>query len=781
MSGWHAPKCGVEKTTHMPTIAVIVATCDRPELLKSRSIPSILNQSLAPDFLIIVDDSNTTKNQRENAAYVKSLQADGTIISLLRNRLTPGASGAWNTGIDWVFEQTLSPEDTFLAILDDDDSWDPMYLEKCIQKVASGPYDLVAADLLRIEKLGALPLEGPGPSSLNENDFLVGNPGVQASNIFLRLSIMLMAGCFDESLRSSTDRDLCIRLADLSIVRFARLPEPLVYHYAEPERNRLTTRGSETKISGLDTFWRKYNGRMTPFQRQAFSERAVELFHWQAPSKASAFSETLPISRSHELSSYATPWKAPEPPAHAPFRIVIGVITSEPETVWPLLKSVAVLGINAKVMILDNGCPLGELERVTSKAGRLGLNASVFDIQRQQRDSESGLFGDMFTNRPLEQVGIAQARTMIQRYLGREITGDKTAVGWLLDDDMRVDSRAKKYLRWLPSLRESGVDIVLGSYEGSSPNPPLNGLRVQLVDLLHNIRWLKGLPPEQLLPDRSEENQRARREYPDYYYDLSRKHTAHLEQIHWIEPSKPSETVKQAESRLLRDANRLMEGVPLTRPLSANTPIDPLQEARHSVNRGGCTFVLNPNALNLTPNIIIQINGREARRSDMLWAIVNRYYRKFVVKAVGFPVDHVARKSTASGFNLVKVQGEIVGSAMYAGLTRFLDTNPTHSLAFTDGELIEVQNQCVEQLHERLNRLEKSLFRIRGLFESLKVTSVAQDLLPLLSQLEQWFNEGNWNALRNGVTSHSASELRLFLGSLRKVSDNYAAADNGLV
>ena len=38
-------------------IGVIVATCDRTELLSKRSIPSIMEQSQPPDFLIVVDDS----------------------------------------------------------------------------------------------------------------------------------------------------------------------------------------------------------------------------------------------------------------------------------------------------------------------------------------------------------------------------------------------------------------------------------------------------------------------------------------------------------------------------------------------------------------------------------------------------------------------------------------------------------------------------------------------------------------------------------------------------
>ena len=38
-------------------VGVVVATCDRPSMLSQRSIPSILNQTLLPKFLIIVDDS----------------------------------------------------------------------------------------------------------------------------------------------------------------------------------------------------------------------------------------------------------------------------------------------------------------------------------------------------------------------------------------------------------------------------------------------------------------------------------------------------------------------------------------------------------------------------------------------------------------------------------------------------------------------------------------------------------------------------------------------------
>ena len=119
-------------------IGVIVATCDRPFLLSSRSIPSILNQSVCPDYIIIVDDSRDNSNKSKNESYIQSLQELGVPVTLICNRRTRGASGAWNTGIDWVFEQTVAPENTFIAILDDDDSWNSKYLEKCLKKCKKG-------------------------------------------------------------------------------------------------------------------------------------------------------------------------------------------------------------------------------------------------------------------------------------------------------------------------------------------------------------------------------------------------------------------------------------------------------------------------------------------------------------------------------------------------------------------------------------------------------------------------------------------------------------------
>ena len=755
-------------------VGVIVATQDRPELLSRRSIPSILGQTRPPDFLIVVDDSHSEENCKFNEQYIKSLDSGATVIEIVRNNRTPGACGSWNTGIDWIFSQGTSPEHTYAAILDDDDSWFPNYLETCFEEAISGDCDMVAAGILRYDSEDTEPLVYPAPTAIRAGDFLVGNGGVQGSNIFIRMSTMLMAGCFDEALRSSTDRDLCIRIADLGKLTYRHIPLNLVNHFAELHRLRLTTKGSEAKLAGLTAFWMKYHGRMNSAQIDQFKKRAEQLFSWQPPEKTHSASR-VDTGRSR---LYSAPWIAPDPPTKTPYCLIIGVITSEPGTLWPLLQSLSTQGIEAQVLVLDNGCPVTELNDMRDQITTLGIQVDIIDQQQQQADAAKGVFGQTYKQKSIGQVGIAQARTMIQRYLGRELSKNTASIGWLMDDDMRVDQRAKSFLTWLPILREKGVDVILGAYEGSSPNPPIHGLRVQLVDLVHNLSWLNGLDPDELLPDRSLENSIARKENPDYYYDLSRKHTSHLEKPHWIERLHEHETVQEARTRLLEDSSKLIFGHPLTRPLVATTPKDPRIEIKESVNRGGTTFILNHKALTLTPNPKHEIDGQEARRSDMMWAIVNRYYRGLSVQSVGFPVDHVARSSLKVELNVPKVKAEIVGSAMYAGLTTFLLDHEHHSFEFTEEDVSKIQSYVAHNLSERMLKLKKSFYRIRGIHRALRDNYHEPLLQPLMDQLENLFNDEKWLSLNEEVMGTNTSENVEFIRTIRSVAEDYAASDD---
>jgi len=263
--------------TAPPQLAVIIATNDRCRLLSERSLSSVTAQTRIPDILVVVDDS-ALGARIANAELVASLTLPGCDVAYIENKRSRGASGSWNSAIDFLMDKVADPDHVFVAVLDDDDSWSPTYLDICFTAACDGQLDMVAADMRRFESVDGQPMLCEGPAELRADDFLTGNPGIQGSNLFVRLSVILAAGGFDEALQSTTDRDLCIRIADLGTVRYGRLPDALVDHFAGPDRSRLSTRGSSAKLDGLTAFWRKYVGRMTADQRRAFSTRARTLF-----------------------------------------------------------------------------------------------------------------------------------------------------------------------------------------------------------------------------------------------------------------------------------------------------------------------------------------------------------------------------------------------------------------------------------------------------------------------------------------------------------------------
>ncbi|MCK8045324.1 glycosyltransferase [Shewanella sp. 1CM18E] len=1105
-----------------PVIAAIIATKNRPNLLKKRAIKSVFNQSRLPNILVVVDDS-LGQVQQQNKFIIESLPSNHCHIQYLKNRRTPGASGAWNTAIDYLTGQYQNSfSSLFLAFLDDDDEWHSSYLESCLDTASLNNSNMVATGMYRYECSGLDPIKCLPPTSLNEDIFLRGNPGIQGSNLFLSLDVMLLSGCFDEHLSSCTDRDLCIRLCELDGLSYYSLNEPLLNHYADIGRERLSTPSSPEKLNGLTAFWLKYHGRMNDEQRVAFVTRAQKLFNWSLPKSHQALVEpalqvalTLGIELGHvsfglitetiaklielgsqhlvglnivltkgselydtdlstlldfisqqsitcynlcekdisieiatakiakenighsawvlsgrpffdrsidtfenviftfltevgarqlcthfineqveqntELASelilcrtsqahtriqkllnveklqllgvgseavvmtdgkrvfkcidywktripeeqinflklesskwhnlpglYALdnvlsdgkalvltypyeesrpyeggyceqvvnlihscskagivcnnihpknliktfnevklidygsdirPWnelgfehmarraflsinfsnhprlkylmrqslqtlnlnemqgyqqfrqrligidcnlklarqvKLPLPSLTerpSAFELIIGVITSDPYKLLPLLCSISDLVpcgfiTRIKTIVLCNDCSANSLEKVLVNSPRPTGNVQIISEEQQVIDAESGLFGACFTNRPNRQIGIAHARSMLQKYVGLECAANPNTIAWILDDDMRLDGRAQQYLGWLPKLKEEGVDIAIGQYEGSSPNPPLNGLRGQLVDLLHNLRWLDKLPIHAEIPDRSAENTKLRNKYPDYYYDLSRKHSAHLEVPFWLEPAYKGESVKEARTRLCTYAPLLLTGFPLTRSIVPVCSEQALVQAKDTVNRGGNTFVLNPKALTSTPNLIPEINEREARRSDMVWAVINKYHHGLNIKAVPFPVQHSGRVSNRQVLNIDKVQDEIMGSALYAGLLEFLATNEQHNLVFTTDEKSIVWKATQNARNTRLARLKLSFHRINGIAQAL---SKYPELSELCKNLTCSFSPSNFAKLEVQVNQMNKQHIHEFLNKIVPQSTAFASAHNKMV
>ena len=74
----------------------IIATKNRTNLLKERSLRSILKQSLKPDLICIVDDSENQDAINQNAMVIESCrnQFPSQKFQHIPNRRTPGAAGS---------------------------------------------------------------------------------------------------------------------------------------------------------------------------------------------------------------------------------------------------------------------------------------------------------------------------------------------------------------------------------------------------------------------------------------------------------------------------------------------------------------------------------------------------------------------------------------------------------------------------------------------------------------------------------------------------------------
>jgi len=253
-------------------IAALITTKNRTELLRTRSLPSVLSQTHKPDLVVIVDDSDPNHIE-SNKAVLQSLEHDGLEVKHITQENKSGYAAAVNAGLKYIDEQ-LGSEDIWVAILDDDDEWLEHHLQACA-RLANTNTDAVISGIQTILDGKALP-----QSILEEVEmkkFLSGNPGWEGSNTFCKLSRLLEVGGLREDLICTHDRDLAIRLLNLESFTVITAGNVSVKHYIERDRSQLTT--SSNKKPGLQNFYSHHNWRMNAQDRSAFFERANKLFN----------------------------------------------------------------------------------------------------------------------------------------------------------------------------------------------------------------------------------------------------------------------------------------------------------------------------------------------------------------------------------------------------------------------------------------------------------------------------------------------------------------------
>lgn len=760
-------------------IAVIIATRNRPSLLK-RALRSIAQQTRQPETVLVISDCNSDhENQTRDAVQEASKILPD--IQFFKNQRTNNLSGAINTGLYLSIQRGLVPESTWIAILDDDDEWTPEYLAECLKKAESQHCDVVVSGLIRHERTGDAGIPLTIPDTLTVHDFLIRNPHVQGSNFFVRFSTLLQAGGFDESLESTTDRDVCIRLFDLDTCHIGFVNKHLVHHWAIPGTNRLSEPESPRKKQGLTRFYQKYVPRMTEPEREAFQQRARDLFGCTIEVAPGRSGVCLPNCTQ----------KSTDAPIGSQTPVVIGFIATRMSSTQHLLDDLMEFfknsSVQRRIVICDNTPSTPDLERLLDSENYRSLNCICITSKTIDEECDRGIFGSYLQDER-QRRGISSGRTVLHHYLYQEARQVPGSVVWILDDDIRLEYLTMKnkivnlsladLQNTIVRLRSEGISIAVGKITGDAPLPVQSTMRVQLLDLLFTLKERERViafdpaAPAQPFETRNSIDE-IRTVFPDYYYDYSGEHTAHLE----------LPVLSKNDGTVLSEIPAIGYGKNLTRPVA--TPHhaiygDSLSCSRTIIPRGGNTLVLNPGCLREFPNLSPRIGRLNARRGDTFWCILNNRVRASKVGHFPLAVRQERTVEAAGVMSFDSLLADFYGSAFVRAMDEYYERKIGETgsiprrirLSMKEKDLDQVCASFNRHLDGRLTQFVMNAYRIQGLIGSIERVlrsdlfaheKGTENTLSFLKSLKELYSDENIRRMYREGRTWDEQDLRRFL------------------
>lgn len=204
----------------MPLISVVIPMFNAAATVKD-TVESVLNQTWIDFELIIVNDGSTD----DSVAIVQ--QFSDPRIQII-SQANAGAPASRNRGL-------AAATGEFVAFLDADDLWTTDKLEAQLKALQANPDAALAYSWNQfIDASGRLICLGRRVD-VSDNAYqtlLVTNFIENGSNPLIRRQALIDVGGFDQSLRSSQDRDLYLRLAKR--FRFVRVPSYQVLYRMTP-------------------------------------------------------------------------------------------------------------------------------------------------------------------------------------------------------------------------------------------------------------------------------------------------------------------------------------------------------------------------------------------------------------------------------------------------------------------------------------------------------------------------------------------------------------------
>jgi glycosyltransferase involved in cell wall biosynthesis len=210
-------------------VGIVVRTVDRPEFL-SRALADIAAQTFGDWTVVVVNDRGD--RPRVDAVVVASGIAER--VAVVESRIPGGRCAAANTGVEMLATE-------FVVIHDDDDLWDPAFLERTVAWLDEHPADVgvgVATAIVYEERRGDRWVEtSRAPfwaelDALRFIDLLEVNRAVPISLLYRR-SLHDRVGPYDETLDAVEDWEFYLRVLAVGTLGFIG-GEPLAFWTQRP-------------------------------------------------------------------------------------------------------------------------------------------------------------------------------------------------------------------------------------------------------------------------------------------------------------------------------------------------------------------------------------------------------------------------------------------------------------------------------------------------------------------------------------------------------------------
>jgi glycosyltransferase involved in cell wall biosynthesis len=196
------------------TVSVVIPLFNKVDHIR-QAIESVLDQSIRPEEVLVIDDGSTDGGDRVVQEYTSS-------VRLIR-RPHQGVSAARNFGIETAKGEAI-------AFLDADDIWKPYFLEKITALVERFPQACSAASayefLTKPGQISQFRFAGiPGHPWQGMIDYFAcmaaqGAPPIHASSVVVRRAVLKEIGGFPLGVQWGEDHDTWARLALVGDIAF---------------------------------------------------------------------------------------------------------------------------------------------------------------------------------------------------------------------------------------------------------------------------------------------------------------------------------------------------------------------------------------------------------------------------------------------------------------------------------------------------------------------------------------------------------------------------------